>query len=88
MLVIHGKGDIITSPHDSVKFYKNAGSKDKTLKIIPHAYHEPMHDTEASEYKQTILDFLEENYEDAPKFGNRLLLRIKFERWGCRKIGH
>ena len=70
LLVIHGKADIVTSPHDSLKFYKRAGSKDKTIKIIQHAYHEPMHDMEASEYKQHILDFLEDHYKTAPKFGN------------------
>jgi len=77
LLVLHGKADIVTSPHDSVKFFKNASSLDKTLKIIPHAYHEPMHDTEASEYKQYILDFLEVHYSTAPKFGN--FQKMKFE---------
>jgi len=69
LLVMHGKADIITSPVDSIKFYKNAGSEDKTLKIIPHAYHEPMHDCEANEYMQNILDFLQPRYGKAPKFG-------------------
>lgn len=69
LLVMHGKSDIVTSPFDSIKFFKNAGSIDKVLKIIPHAYHEPIHDIEASEYKENILDFIEARYKDAPKFG-------------------
>ena len=69
LLVIHGKADIVTKCTDSIKFYNNAGSSDKTLKIIPHAYHEPIHDVESDVYKSAILDFLEERYQTAPNFG-------------------
>ena len=79
LLVIHGKADMVTNPVDSVKFYKNAASYDKNLKIIPHAYHEPMHDTEASEYKQIILDFIEARYAKAPKLGENIK-KIQFNR--------
>ena len=68
-MVVHGKSDMVTKASDSVKFYNNAGSKQKVLKIIPDAYHEPMHDIEADVYYNIILDFLEAQYKNTKNFG-------------------
>ena len=45
-LVIHGEADPVADPQASVEFFANLGSRDKTLRMIPHMRHEPLHELE------------------------------------------
>lgn len=80
LFVLHGKSDIVTNPNDSINFFKHSSSTDKTIKLIQHAYHEPIHDAEISEYKLNILNFLESRYATAKKFGIIYIVLLFFKK--------
>ena len=60
VLVVHGKADGLTNPKGSELFMEKAQSEDKTLKLFPGAYHELIHDLEAEEMIQTVVEWIGE----------------------------
>jgi acylglycerol lipase len=44
LLIIHRTKDTVTRPEGSKKFYANAGSKDKTLKLYEGYFHDPLNE--------------------------------------------
>jgi acylglycerol lipase len=44
LLILHGTADKAAKPGGSETFYRNAGSKDKTLKLYNGAFHDPLND--------------------------------------------
>lgn len=58
-LVVHGTSDGLTNPKGSELFMEKAQSEDKTLKLFPGAYHELIHDLEAEEMIQTVVEWIE-----------------------------
>jgi alpha-beta hydrolase superfamily lysophospholipase len=44
VLIIHGTKDTVTRPEGSKEFYERAGSADKTLKLYPDYFHDPLND--------------------------------------------
>ena len=44
VLIIHGTADKVTRPSGSQMFFDNAGSADKTLKLYPDYFHDPLND--------------------------------------------
>lgn len=60
VLVVHGTADGLTNPKGSELFMEKAQSEDKTLKLFPGAYHELIHDLEAEEMIQTVVEWIKE----------------------------
>src|SRR5262249_5631706 len=46
VLILHGTADKATRPAGSERFYRMAGSKDKTLKLYEGAFHDLLNDTD------------------------------------------
>jgi len=44
ILILHGTGDKVTMPGGSQSFFDSAGSTDKTIKLYPGYFHDPLHD--------------------------------------------
>ena len=44
LLIIHGTKDTVTRPEGSQEFYDRASSADKTLKLYPDYFHDPLND--------------------------------------------
>ena len=44
VLILHGTADQATKPSGSKRFYENAGSADKTLKLYEGHYHDLLND--------------------------------------------
>jgi acylglycerol lipase len=44
LLILHGTADKATKPGGSQAFYEAAGSRDKTLKLYPGSFHDPLND--------------------------------------------
>lgn len=40
VLILHGKQDAVTNYHDSVYFFENCSSQEKSLKLFEHGFHE------------------------------------------------
>jgi acylglycerol lipase len=45
LLILHGTADTATKPSGSQRFHDAAGSTDKTLKLYPGYFHDPLNDT-------------------------------------------
>jgi alpha-beta hydrolase superfamily lysophospholipase len=60
VLVVHGTSDGLTNPKGSELFMEKAQSEDKTLKLFPGGYHELIHDLEAEEMIQTVVEWIGE----------------------------
>lgn len=60
VLVVHGTADGLTNPKGSELFMEKAQSEDKTLKLFPGACHELIHDLEAEEMIQIVVEWIGE----------------------------
>lgn len=58
ILILHGSHDKIVRLEGSFELLQSFKSPDKTLHILPGAYHEPHHDIESSDYFQSIIFWL------------------------------
>jgi acylglycerol lipase len=58
LLILHGTGDKAAKPRGSELFYKNAGSKDKTLKLYEGSFHDPLNDLDKETVISDIKDWL------------------------------
>ena len=58
VLILHGTEDKVTRPGGSQRFYDNAGSKDKTLKLYEGQVHDLLNDIEKESVMADILAWL------------------------------
>ena len=61
LLICQGDADMIVSPQGAEKFYRNAASKDKTLKRYPSFGHDLLHEEGAQTAWNDILEWLEKH---------------------------
>lgn len=59
VLILHGEADKITPIEGSRYLYANVGSADKTLKTIPHAFHEVHNEPERADVLSEIAAWLD-----------------------------
>jgi acylglycerol lipase len=60
LLILHGEADRATKPSGSKLFYETAGAVDKTLKLYPGAFHDPLNDTDKGTVIADIKRWIEE----------------------------
>ena len=65
LLLIHGSADPITSPQDSLRFFDNAGSADKTYLAYEGGYHESHNDTHHEQVVADMLAWMEKRIVDS-----------------------
>jgi alpha-beta hydrolase superfamily lysophospholipase len=63
VLILHGTADRLTNPKGSELLFEKAQSQDRTLKIIPGAYHELLNDSDREEVLKVILGWLKNRIE-------------------------
>ncbi|XP_071691224.1 uncharacterized protein [Rutidosis leptorrhynchoides] len=56
--LLHGSADTITDPDASLKFYEEASSQDKSIKLLPGCLHDLLFEPEQEEIKRDIIDWL------------------------------
>ncbi|CAD8151118.1 unnamed protein product [Paramecium octaurelia] len=61
LLILHGKEDKVASHMNSVELYREAGSKDKTLKLFDKGFHELQNDVEFERVKNVILNWCQKS---------------------------
>lgn len=59
ILVMHGEADTLVPPLASQRLYDEAGSEDKTLRILPHLYHEIFNEPEGDEVIDQVVGWIE-----------------------------
>jgi alpha-beta hydrolase superfamily lysophospholipase len=59
LLILHGTRDRATRPHGSQRFYENAGSLDKTLKLYEGGFHDLLHDVDRNDVLDDIVGWIE-----------------------------
>jgi len=59
VLILHGTADHVTKPSGSQRFYDNAGSSDKTLKLYDAHYHDLLNDVDKETVMADILSWLD-----------------------------
>lgn len=59
VLILHGTADKVTRPDGSEQFYREAGSRDKTLKLYQGSYHDPLNDLDRGEVLNDIVGWIE-----------------------------
>jgi len=60
LLIIHGTADKATKPAGSQRFYDQAGSADKTLRLYEGRFHDPLNDLGREEVMADILAWLDQ----------------------------
>jgi acylglycerol lipase len=58
VLILHGTEDHATKPHGSQRFFDNAGSKDKTLKLYDGHFHDLLNDIEKERVMADIVEWI------------------------------
>jgi alpha-beta hydrolase superfamily lysophospholipase len=59
VLILHGDADGVADPEGSRRLFAAVGSPDKTLKLYPGGYHEPLNDLDKAAVMADILAWLE-----------------------------
>lgn len=59
VLILHGGADRAARPAGSQHFYDRVGSRDKTLKLYPDAFHDPLNDVGRGEVLDDIVTWLD-----------------------------
>ncbi len=59
VLAVHGEDDKITPPQGSRDLIRRAASRDKTLRILPHLYHDLLHEPERALVRSLVRDWIE-----------------------------
>jgi len=59
LLIIHGTMDKVTKPSGSQVFYDTAGSTDKTLKLYPGSFHDPLNDIDKEKVMADIKTWID-----------------------------
>ncbi|MBV9881857.1 MAG: lysophospholipase [Sphingomonadaceae bacterium] len=65
VLILHGTADHVTRPDGSEQFYREAGSRDKSLKLYDGYYHDLLNDVGAERVMDDILAWLDERVAHA-----------------------
>jgi alpha-beta hydrolase superfamily lysophospholipase len=60
LLLLHGEQDRLTTPEGSKRLFTSVSSTDKTLRLIPSAYHEVFNEPEGMELQRQLLRWLDE----------------------------
>lgn len=60
VLILHGTADRVTRPDGSEQFYREAGSKDKTLKLYEGHYHDLLNDLGREQVMDDIVTWIDE----------------------------
>jgi alpha-beta hydrolase superfamily lysophospholipase len=58
LLIVQGEDDRLCAPADSLRFFENAGSADKTRLMYPGGFHEPHNDIEHARVLADVEDWL------------------------------
>ena len=56
---MHGTGDLMADPAATVELVERAGSADKTLRLVPDAYHALLWDLDRETTLDTIIDWID-----------------------------
>jgi alpha-beta hydrolase superfamily lysophospholipase len=59
VLILHGTADQATKPHGSQRFYDNAGSSDKTLKLYEGHFHDLLNDVDKEQVMSDIQSWID-----------------------------
>jgi acylglycerol lipase len=65
VLILHGTADKATNPSGSQRFYDNAGSHDKTLKLYEGHFHDLLNDVDKEEVMADILGWIDQRIPGA-----------------------
>jgi alpha-beta hydrolase superfamily lysophospholipase len=60
LMILHGTGDLLTSPAGSEALFARASAKDKTLKLYEDLYHEVFNEPEQDEVFDDLVEWLNE----------------------------
>lgn len=67
LLILHGEADKAAKPSGSRHFFEAAGSVDKTLKLYPGAYHDPLNDLDREAVLADIMAWLDGHQAAGPE---------------------
>ena len=59
VLILHGTDDKVTKPDGSRIFFDSAGSTDKTIKLYPGYFHDPLHDIGKEAVMADVLNWID-----------------------------
>jgi alpha-beta hydrolase superfamily lysophospholipase len=65
VLILHGTADKATNPSGSQRFYDNAGSHDKTLKLYEGHFHDLLNDVDKEKVMADILGWIDQRIPGA-----------------------
>ena len=65
VLILHGTADKATNPSGSQRFYDNAGSRDKTLKLYEGHFHDLLNDVDKEKVMADILGWIDQRIPGA-----------------------